>query len=165
MYRMLRVFCATAWELEGERRAFYEVIGQVNELHAMQHGVLYVPVSLTNTPDKRPYQYTVDENIRACRHFILAADEDWGPKERNFERDYRLALRCAEDASLPMAETAIVVRSAPDGSISPFVQKLSDMGIAATGFATEEEFRSLLTGMLTEWLKSDIPAFSAGAPA
>ena len=48
MYRIHRVFCATAWELEGERRAFYDLLGEFNEAEAMRRGVLYVPVSLTN---------------------------------------------------------------------------------------------------------------------
>src|SRR5947209_19186036 len=102
MYRMHRVFCATAWELEGERRAFYDAIGEFNEAAAMPRGMLYVPVSLTNVRDKRPYQYVVDENILESRHYILALSEDWGPPERNFEADYRLALASAGNATVPM---------------------------------------------------------------
>ena len=155
MYRMLRVFCATAWELEGERRAFYDLLGGVNEKLAMQQDVLYVPVSLTNTPDKRPYQYTVDENIRACRHYILAVDEDWGPKERNFERDYRLALKCREDASLPMSQVAILVRNLPDGSAPAFVETLRTAGFESALFSTPEEFVELVRAMLASWLPAD----------
>src|SRR5438270_7258065 len=102
MYRMHRVFCATSWELEGERRAFCDLIGVFNEEAAMQRGILYVPVSLVNIRDKRPYQYDIEENIRTSRHYVAALSGDWGPRERNFEADYRLACSCAGDPWLPM---------------------------------------------------------------
>src|SRR4051794_13106588 len=102
MFRMQRVFCATAWELEAERRALYDVIGAFNEAEAMLRGLLYVPVSLTAFRDKRPLQFTVDENIRDAAHYILAITGDWGPPERNFERDYALALHSQSDPALPM---------------------------------------------------------------
>jgi hypothetical protein len=167
MYRFLRVFCATAWELEGERRAFYDVIGEFNESAAMQHGILYVPVSITNAPDKRPYQYTIEENIRDCRHYILAVDEDWGPRERNFERDYRLAVECSRAPQLPMRGTAILLRTLPDGSPSPFGKVLSAAGFSYTAFADVEEFRKIVRQLLAEWLPADIeqPAASAASPA
>src|SRR5450759_4106633 len=110
MYQMHRVFCATSWELERERQAFEDVLGEFNEAEAMKRGVLYVPVSLVNIRDKRPLQYTVDENIHACRHYILALCDNWGPPERNFERDYQLALECRADPSQPMREIAFLLK-------------------------------------------------------
>jgi hypothetical protein len=163
---MLRVFCATAWELEGERRAFYDVIGQFNEIEAMQHGILYVPVSLTNTPDKRPYQYTLEENIRACRHYILAVSDDWGPKERNFERDYRLALECRDDAALPMSHVTILLRNQPDGKPSPFAATLASASFTSTAFSGVGDFQEMLRGLLVAWLPADIEeGQAAGVPA
>jgi hypothetical protein len=163
MYRMLRVFCATAWELEGERLAFYDVVGQFNE-EAMKLGILYVPVSLTNAPDKRPLQYTVNQNIRDCRHYILATDEDWGPRERNFERDYRLAIECAADATLPMKGAEILVRTQPDGSPSPFGSVLSAAGFPCRNFSTTSDFVETVKQLLSAWLPVDA-AEGATAPA
>src|SRR3954453_21741974 len=152
MYRMHRVFCATSWELEGERRAFYDVLGRFNETDAMRTQVLYVPVTLTNIHDKRAYQYTVEQNIRDCRHYILALSEDWGPRERNFERDYRLALACGEDPNLPLLHTAILVRNQPDGSTSPFLATLTTAGFSGAAFSGVDDFRQAVRALLTTWL-------------
>ena len=155
MYRMHRVFCATAWELEGERRAFYDVVGQFNETAAMPLRVLYVPVSLTSIVDKRAYQYTVEENIRDCRHYILAVSEDWGPRERNFERDYRLALECRADDALPLRQTAILVRNQPGGGPSPFLTTLAAAGFNGAAFSGVDDFQQIVRGLLAEWLPED----------
>jgi len=164
MYQMLRVFCATSWELEEERQAFYEVISEVNEREAMKLGLLYVPVSL-GTGDKRPLQHTVNENIRAVRHYILAIDEDWGPKERTFERDYHLAVRCAADPELPMKETRILLRRRPDGSPAPFGDTLLAAGFSKIDFADVEDFRQIVRGFLVEWLPADAAPKSSAAQA
>ena len=158
MYRMHRIFCATAWEAEGERRAFYDALGQVNELHAMPAGTLYVPVSLLNIHDKRPHQYTVEENIRECMYYVLVPADGWGPPERSFERDYRLALACAADPALPMRETAILLRNQPDGAPSPFASTLDAMSYAYTGFTTIGDFQAAITDLLQTWLAADHPA-------
>ena len=165
MYRFLRVFCATAWEMEGERRAFHDVLGEFNETVAMQHGILYVPVSLTNTPDKRPYQYTIDENIRDSRHYLLVVTEDWGPKERNFERDYRLALASQADPALPMKATAILLARMPDGSVPSFGASLELAGFAFTPFANTDEFRVMARQLFSDWFTDDRESSGVSGPA
>ena len=147
MYRMHRIFCATAWENEGERRAFYDILGKFNETHGIPAGTLYVPVSLINVHDKRPYQYTVDENIRECRYYLLVPGDDWGPPALAFERDYRLAMACAADPALPMQRTAILLRSA-----SPFAATLDAAGLSYTAFTTPADFESAVLALLTDWL-------------
>src|SRR5262245_43257776 len=116
MYHLHQIYCATPWELEEERQVFYTTVGECNETYAMPRGVLYVPLSLGNVPDKRPYQYAVKENIRACRYYIQVLDAlpphqppamIWGPPQRNFEYDLRLALACRADPALPMCEVAV----------------------------------------------------------
>ncbi len=166
MYRMHKVFCATAWELEGERRAFYDVIGQFNETEAMRHGMLYVPVSLTNVRDKRPYQYVVEENLRDCRHYILAVRDGWGPPERNFEQDYRLALDCCANPVLPMKEVLLLLCSLV-GQPSLFAAELSAAGYAPTSFADVEAFQRLIRQRLSAWLAAerlDAASQSSDAP-
>src|SRR5215475_3739834 len=119
MYHMHRIYCATPWELEEERGTFYAAVGEFNATHAMPRGILYVPVSLGSVPDKRPYQYAVTDNIRACRHYIQVLDAlppdqppnaIWGPPQRNFESDLRLALACSADPALPMCEVAVLLK-------------------------------------------------------
>jgi hypothetical protein len=154
MYRMLRVFCATSWELEAERGLFYEVVGQFNESQAMPSGVLYVPVSLTNIRDKRPYQYVVEENLRDSRHYILAVSDGWGPPERNFEDDYRLAVEYSLNPALPMRGIEIVMRQRT-GAPSPFAAELSAAGLNPRRFADAVEFRREIGQLLAGWLPED----------
>jgi hypothetical protein len=151
MYQMRRVFCGTSWELEGERRAFYDVVGEVNENVAMKRGVLYVPVSLlTRVRDKRPLQYEIDENIRACHYFLLALTDGWGPAERHFERDYRLALSCQRDPELPMREIAFLWQSSVPGTA------VADGLPAPTHeFSTTESFKAHTRALLSGWLRSE----------
>jgi hypothetical protein len=166
MYRMHRVFCATAWELEDERTAFYDVIGRFNETEAMGRGILYVPVSLPTVADKRPLQSAVNENIRACRYYILATADDWGPRERNFEPDYHLALACRVDKSLPMRETAILLKDRPDCTPSPFGPALDAAGFPSIAFRNTAAFSEAVGGLLAQWLVRDAaetPAAGTGA--
>jgi len=145
---MHRVFCATAWELEGERMAFQTLVGEFNENEAMKHGLLYVPVTLTNIMDKRPFTYVIDENIRDSRHYILVPCDNWGPEARNFERDYELAQVCAADPALPMRETAILVKKPLSGRTLPPVLD------QAPQFSTVDEFRALVRQLLSTWLET-----------
>jgi hypothetical protein len=157
---MHRIFCATGWETEGERRAFYDLLGEFNETHGIPSGTLYVPVSLMSIHDKRPYQYTVEENIRACRHYVLVLGDGWGPPERNFERDYQLALACAADAVLPMLDAVVLLRKEPDGRIPPFATTLDAAGVAYIPYGGVEDFQKVLTGILLAWLRADSAAAS-----
>src|SRR5262245_55444661 len=161
MYRMHRVFCAAPWELESERRVFYDVIGNFNELAAMPRGILYVTVSLVAMRDKRPYQYTVEENIRDCRHYLLALGEDWGPVERNFEPDFRLATACLRDPSLPMQSVSVLLRAPEDGGPPPLASRLLAAGVTPVLFQGSQDFREKVVPLLHGWLEAD----SSGAAA
>jgi hypothetical protein len=97
----------------------------------------------------------VEENIRACRHYILAVSDNWGPRERNFERDYRLALECRADESLPLRQTAILVRNEPGGDPSPFLATLAAAGFSSSAFSGVDDFRQIVRGLLAGWLPED----------
>jgi hypothetical protein len=155
MYRQRRVFCATSWELEGERRIFYDAIGAFNESAAMPRGLLYIPVSLQNIRDKRPYQYDLDQNIRACRHYLLALAGDWGPLERNFESDYRLALDCARDPALPMRDVTLFLRRSSGGEPHSFLANLASAGIVPIVFKDIPDFCGHVTRLLSGWIEED----------
>jgi hypothetical protein len=159
MFQMHRVFCATPWEMGAERDRFYDTIGRFNESTALGRGVLYVPVALPNTFDKRPLQSAVEENIRDCTHYILLLLDGWGPPERNFREDYYLAQECVDDIALPMRSVAILAKKRP---WSPPLPEGTPTPIAE--FATAAEFDECIERLLSGWLEAcDQPA-SAGAP-
>jgi hypothetical protein len=146
--------------------AFHDIIGQINETKAMPLGMLYVPVSLVNMPDKRIHQHVVEENIRSCRHYIVALSDGWGPLERNLERDYRLAMACREDPALPMRNAAILVRDLPDGSASLFGAAFEASALPSLRFRDTAAFAEIVHELLSQWLVADAaPASSAGAGA
>jgi hypothetical protein len=157
MYQMHRVFCATPWELEGERRAFYDIVGGFNERAAMPNGILLIPVTLNQLRDKRPHQFSVEDNIRACRYYILLLDKDWGPAERNFENDYRLALQCAADPALPMQSVAVLHKKQLSGQPLP-----AGMPEPESTFSTHAEFRDCIDTLLSKWLEP-VQAYAADA--
>ncbi len=160
MYKMLRVFCATAWELEGERRAFNDAIGEFNETGAMKHGLLYVPVSLTNIRDKRPYQYVLEENIGACRAYVLAlADGSWGPPERNFERDLALAARQSANPDFSMRDVTLLYRE-PSSPPNPLPAE-----VTASPFSTTEDFVRQFRALMSAWLAADLAMVENSAAA
>jgi hypothetical protein len=150
MYRLHKVYCANPWELEAERRAFYDVVGEFNERDAMNAGILYVPVGLGNTRDKRSFQYAVSENIRECRHYLQLFDtapgEGWGVPERNFERDYCLAIECSSNPALPMHEVAVLAKK--PAILPPGITA----GTEVREFTELTEFRAELLELLERWL-------------
>ncbi len=151
MYQMHRIFCATPWEMETERRAFYQITGQFNEREGMPRGILFVPVTLNPVRDKRPFQFEVDENIRACRHYLVLLSEDWGTVERNFENDYPLAQQCAADPALPMRTVTVLHKRQLSGK--PLAAGMPD---PESTFSTPAEFCECLSALLAAWLESAV---------
>jgi hypothetical protein len=164
-YSFHRIFCATPGALEEERQAFYDVMGQFNETHAMPRGILLVCVSfLPNVSDKRSFQHAVNDNIRACRYYIQLLEDTWGTPEKHFGRDYALAVECAADPNMPMQEVAILYKK-------PFDDDLVDARVAAfrkehpaPEFEKLDQFKSLLHGLLERWLETMTPTTVAAAP-
>jgi len=152
-YRMYRLFCATPGDseadLENERQAFYEVVGELNEAEAMPLGILFVTVSvLPNLTNMTVFQPAVDENVRACRFFVQVLDHTWGPATRNFEHSYRLATQCCAGVSLLLR--------VPNGrQIGPGVAALREsQGPRAIDFEVIDDFRVRLRSQLSVWLRS-----------
>src|SRR5271170_7786072 len=95
-YKLHRVFCASPGDLEPEREAFHDVIGQVNEAEGMAKSILLVPVSIVpNMVNKLAFQPLVDANVQECTFFVQVLQNTWGPPEKNFEVEYNLARRLA----------------------------------------------------------------------
>lgn len=140
---MHRVFCATPLDMEEERSAFEEAIGEFNEQRAMAREVLFVPVSLIpNMTDKRAFQRVVRENIEACRYYIQVLGNDWGPPERNFEGDYALAVELAGKEGSTMKAAVVLCRRAGAGLA------------AGREFEGRGELKAIVEELLGEWLES-----------
>lgn len=158
-YEMHRVFCATPGDLEEERQAFYQIMGDFNEQQAMPRNVLLVSVSVVpNMVDTRPFQSVLRENIRACRYYIQLLEDSWGPPQKNFEREYALARQYEADAALPMQEVAVLFKKPllphkVETDVSELKQALS-----GEEFGSLEDFRKQLWELLAGWLETIRPA-------
>jgi hypothetical protein len=164
-YIMHRIFCAPAGDMEEERTAFYKVVGDFNAEHAMPRNILFVSVALPfHTFDKRPFQAAISENIRACRYYVQVLEDTWGPPEKNFERDYALACKCAADPNLPMQGVAVLFKKPlVPHQVEPSVIELQNRLAADpvhthANFETPEDFRDQLNRLLAEWLETVAPA-------
>src|SRR5262245_43588520 len=74
----------------------------------MRSGIVFVPLTLPpEVADKERVQYEVDNNIGLAHHFVALLHESWGPAQRNFERDYRLAIESRDRPGRPMRTVAV----------------------------------------------------------
>ncbi len=159
-YQFHYIFCATPFDCEAELKAFQETMAEFNREEAMPKGILFASLVIVPTlADKRPYQGSVNENIRMSRYYVQMLEDGWGPPQRDYERDWALARRCAADPELPMRE-AVVFFKAPllphkvDPSIAELKQSLLTDGSPYFQFDTLARFREELRAMLTRWLGS-----------
>jgi hypothetical protein len=153
MFQMHRIFCATPWELEAERGRFHDNIGQFNETVAQREGILYIPVTLVNIRDKRPFQYVIDENIRDSRHCLFLFSDDWGPPERNFRNDYFQALQAIDDPASALQSVTVLAKKIPSGQpVAP--ESSADLPAADNTFSTLDSFDVCLNGLLSTWLQT-----------
>ncbi len=158
-YSMHRIFCATPGDLEQERLAFYKVMGEFNETHAMPRGILFVSVSIVpGLVDKRALQPAVSENIRACRYYIQVLEDTWGPPQKNFERDYALAAQCAADPAQPMQEVTVLFKKPlVPHQVEPAIAELKRQLDADADFADISQYERRLHALLARWLET-VPA-------
>jgi hypothetical protein len=159
-YTMHRVFCATPGDLEPERRAFYDVIGEVNEVEGMPRNILFVPVSIVpHMLNKLMFQPMVESNVRDCKFFVQVLQDTWGPPARNFEPEYHLACRLRADPSFPMAGIAVFFKAEDGPQVEPKIVQLKSSAktredLVSYHFATVDEYKTLLRSQLLNWLKA-----------
>jgi|SRR5580658_4721376 hypothetical protein len=159
-YRMYRVFCATPGDseddLERERQAFHDVLGEVNEAEGMPLGILFVPVSVPpHITNKTSLQRLVDDNVRACTFFVQVLHHTWGPPTRNFEHDFQLANECCADPQLPMEGVSVFVKAIEPGA--------AEFKGPASEFKSIDEFKTSLRSQLSSWLAAKVSALSRHA--
>jgi hypothetical protein len=158
-YIMYRVFCATPGELEAERRAFYDVVGEINEAEAMPKNILLVPLSIVPyIVNKLPYQPVVDANVAVCRFFALVLHDTWGAPTRNFEPEYTLAFRLKADPAAAMEGIAVFFKAADGAQIEPEILQLksslqSQRDQQSYEFAGLDQYKQQLRAQLSDWLR------------
>jgi hypothetical protein len=130
----------------------------------MKHGLLYVPVTVTNIQDKRPIQYVIDENIMDSRHYILVLGADgWGPVARNFRHDYRLAMESVTHPSSAMESVAVLEKvPEPDEEVP---EKPVSLPQPEAMFETLAEFDNCVNALLERWLEAFLAQQSAAGAA
>ena len=159
-YALHRIFCSTPGDLESERQAFHDVIGEVNEAEGVRRNVLFAPVSIVPLMmNKLFYQPAVDANIRECKFFVQVLQHTWGPPEKNCESDYHLACRLQDDPGSPVEQIALFFRTADGLEVEPGILQLksslqSQPGRAAYEFASLEDYKRQLRNQLSEWLRT-----------
>ena len=157
-YDMHRIFCATPFELEDEREACLAAISGFNATEAMPRGVLFVSVSLVpSIVDKRPYQAAVNDNIKTCRYYVQILEENWGPPQRNMERDYALAAQLAAKPDSKLREAVLLFKK-------PLLPHRVEADLAAIKSATSalefdgmEALKARILELLPKWLESVAP--------
>lgn len=154
MFQMHRIFCATPWELEAERGRFHERIGRFNETVAQREGVLYIPVTLVNIRDKRPFQYVIDENIRDSRHCVFLLSDDWGPPERNFRNDYYQAIQAIGDPASALQSVTVLAKKMPSGQPLARNSSAADLPAQDDTFSTLDSFDDCVNRLLYTWLQT-----------
>ncbi len=168
-YVLHRVFCSTPGDLEPERQAFHEAIGQVNEAEGVSKGHLFVPVSIVpNMVNKLTFQPIVEANVQACEFFVQVLQNTWGPPERNFEYEYNLACGPKADPGSLMEGVAVFFKKADGLQVDPEILQLKasmQMQEAPTAyeFASLDEFKQILRAQLSAWAKIVCRLSSRGA--
>ena len=154
MFRMHRIFCATPWDLEEERLLFHDIVGRVNETKGNSKGVLMVPITLSAASDKRPLAYILKQNILECTWFIALVEEDWGPKERNFQKEYEFALECKSNPALPMQEVITLSHRGLLHRDDADPPPAADLPVPEAVFADTAAFGQQLETILNRWMDS-----------
>ena len=159
-YALHRVFCSTPGDLEPERQAFHDVIGEVNEAEGVPRNVLFVAVSIVPLMvNKLFFQPAVDANVRDCKFFVQVLQNTWGPPERNFESDYNLACRLKAEPDAPMEGVAVFFKAANGLEVEPGILQLkssapSQLGCSVYEFGSLDEYKQQLRDQLTAWLRT-----------
>ena len=74
--------------------------------------------------------------------------------ERNFRKDYRLALEAVADPALPMQDVAFLLKNPQPGDPPPGPALPQPLAT----FSTMAEFDETVNALLTKWLEALVPA-------
>src|SRR5215471_16093105 len=124
MYLLHRVFCSLPAELQEERSAFFNAVGDFNQEQGIQNGILFVPVAASSAL-RAVAPGDVRANIRECRHYIEVLPAGAADPTNNPQLCYDFAVRCCADADLPMREV-VVLRSEQFGNLTEFRSRIHE---------------------------------------
>jgi hypothetical protein len=162
-FDMHRVFLSAPGDLERERDACRNAIGDVNSASAMPAQILLVTVGLNSDDGIVGYRSAVADNIRASAYYVQVFDDDWGPKNL-FRKMFFLAAECRDDPNFPMKELVVFLKDAPretDPEILGFRKELQEQpGVQAFAFEHAETLKTQLQQVSTEWIRQIIAAGS-----
>ena len=165
---MYRMFISTPGDLEDERQAAHAILPAVVEEHGMPFKTLLVPVGLRDNEHIIGYRAAVTENICQCTYYIQVFQDDWGPRNL-FKKAFHAAEECRDDSSRPMREIVVLLKDAPhetDPGILAFRKELAGWkGGRVFPYAKLDEFKTILTGVYTAWLKNLVGESTASASA
>jgi hypothetical protein len=158
--RFIRVFLGAPGGLAEEQNAYRDAVGACNEERGLALGLLFLPLEVSR---KSYPQGVIDENVRTCSYFLLAVDDTLGIAGNTFEHDWWLARQCCADSKLPMREAVALFKKQFVGRpADPVVEKFRESIEAAGGtrcldFGDPAEFRTLVRGLLDEWIAAEAP--------
>jgi hypothetical protein len=155
------VFFAVPSDGEEELRAFHQVLSSFNEEEAMPNGCLFASLEIAPAlADKRPFQGSINENIRMSRYYLLVIEDSWGSPQRDFERDWAIAQRSLADPTLPMRE-AVLLFKAPllPHKVDPAIVELKN-SLLGDGphacFDQPQQLQNTLRALFSRWLASTL---------
>lgn len=167
-----KVFIASPGGLENERKAFRDIVNELNELDIQARKVIFTPVGWEATLGgyERP-QGLINRDLIECDYFILVLYDRWGsPPDttENFssgcEEEFDLAINCLEDPQKPMSEVVVFFKDVSRDKIEdpgPQLTKVlkfrnelekSKKHLYMT-FSELDSFRLYLRKFLTRWIR------------
>jgi hypothetical protein len=156
-FDMYRTFISAPGDLERERDACREAIGEINENEAMPLKILLVAVGLREDGSIEAFRSAVAENVRQCTYYIQVFDDDWGPKNL-FRKMLYLAAECRDDATMPMREAIVCLKDAPretDPEILAFRKELEELpGVRVFHFDKPASLKTQLLEVCSGWVRS-----------
>jgi len=148
-----RVFCSTPGLLDDEQEAFLEVLGDVNEQHAVHTKRLFVPVVCLGAANTGAYNGAVRQNVLDADFFIQILGHSWGVESAEFEDLYDYAIECRDDAALRMRHVALLLKDLPELKLKSSVAVFRKRpGLASQSFRDRVELKTQLDVLLQTWL-------------
>jgi len=153
-FESYRIFLSAPGDLEPDRQACHDAIAQANEDTAMPGKVLLVTVGLRDNEQISGSRGILSENVRWSAYFVQVFQDDWGPRDL-FRKLFLLAIECRGDASMPMREVLVFLKSAP-GETNPeilaFRKELEEhTGVRLFRYASPDELKAKLIEVCQGW--------------
>lgn len=175
----INVFIASPGGLTEERKAFHEVIQQVNRDTAHDAGLTFIARGweYTSAGIGRP-QELINEHVRQSDYLLVILWDRWGRPTggtNNYtsgtEEEFRVARECLNDAGQPMRDIVVLFKGVDARQLSdpgPELQKVlsfkaeleESRELLYSTFDTLDEFKDDFRSHLHQWVRD----WTGGAP-